>query len=308
MILRSAGTALLAVLGLAACTTAEEQPLRPDPPQASVVQPVRASAQPTPLAPPSIPARAEVFTFSGELTQGGWMRGRVPPGTASATLDDIALAFDDEGYFFAAFDRDAGGEAVLAATLNGGRVIRSPVAIAPRDWNIERVDVALRPGGSSEAFRQRRAPELERIYLSRRQETGAQGWRQDFIWPARGRISGRFGSQRIYRGEPGSYHTGLDIATGESGTPFVAPADGVVVLAVDDFSLEGQLLIIDHGQGLNSAFLHCSRILVREGERVRQGQHIGDVGASGRATGPHLHWGLTWRDSRLDPLLFVGES
>ncbi|OBX20047.1 peptidase [Erythrobacter sp. QSSC1-22B] len=307
MILRRAGAALLATLGLAACTTPDEGPARAEsqPAQTSVVQPVRAEVQPP---PPPTPTRAEIFTFSGELTQGGWIRGRAPPGTVSAMLDETALALDDEGYFFAAFDRDADRQAVLAATLDDGRVIRSPVAVSPRDWNLERVDVALRPGGSSAAFRQRRAPELERIYLSRQQETGARGWQQDFVWPVKGRISGRFGSQRIYRGEPGSYHTGLDIATGESGTPFVAPADGVVVLAVDNFSLEGQLLIIDHGQGLNSAFLHCSRILVSEGERVRQGQHIGDIGASGRATGPHLHWGLTWRDSRLDPLLFIGEG
>lgn len=300
MILRRAGVPLLAVLGLAACVTAEKRTARPElePPRASVARP----------APVPTPARPEIFAFSGQLTQGGWIRGQVPPGTVSATLDDTALALDNEGRFFAAFDRDADRQAELTATLADGRVIRSAVAVSPRDWNLERVDAALRPGGSSEAFRQRRAPELERIYLARQQETGAQGWRQDFIWPVRGRISGRFGSQRIYRGEPGSYHTGLDIATGGSGTPFVAPADGVVVLAVDNFSLEGQLLIIDHGQGLDSAFLHCSRILVREGERVRQGQHIGDIGASGRATGPHLHWGLTWRDSRLDPLLFVGEG
>lgn len=307
MIRRSAVAPLLAIIGLAACTTAEEQPARVE---ARTAQASAAQQPPTnvPAAPSPTPSRPEVFAFAGELTQGGWIRGRVPPGTVSAKLDDTELALDDEGRFFAAFDRDAGRESVLAATLGDGRVIRSPVAISPREWNIERVNVARRPGGSSEAFRQRRAPELERIYLSRQRETGAQGWRQDFIWPVRGRISGRFGSQRIYRGEPGSYHSGLDIATGESGTPFVAPADGVVVLAVDNFSLEGQLLIIDHGQGLNSAFLHCSRILVREGEQVRQGQHIGNIGASGRATGPHLHWGLTWRDSRLDPLLFVGES
>lgn len=308
MTLRRAGAALLGVLGLAACTTAVEQAPSPESPQASVVQPVRTSVQPAPPAPPPPSARPEVFTFVGELTQGGWIRGRVPPGTVSARLDDTKLVLDEEGRFFAAFDRDAGRQAVLAATLGDGRVIRSPVAIAPRDWDIEHVNVARRPGGSSEAFRQRRAPELERIYLSRQQETGAEGWRQDFVWPVRGRISGRFGAQRIYRGEPGSYHTGLDITTGESGTPFVAPADGVVVLAVDNFSLEGQLLIIDHGQGLNSAFLHASRLLVSEGDAVRQGQHIGDIGASGRATGPHLHWGLTWRDSRLDPLLFLGDG
>ena len=127
---------------------------------------------------------------------------------------------------------------------------------------------------------------------------------QDFIWPVRGRISGRFGSQRIYRGEPGSYHTGLDIAPG-AGTPYVAPADGVVVLAADDFSLEGNLLIIDHGNGLNSAFLHSQRLDVKQGDRVTQGQQLGLIGSSGRATGPHLHWSLMWGKARLDPLLFV---
>ena len=99
----------------------------------------------------------------------------------------------------------------------------------------------------------------------------------------------------------------IDIATGESGTPFVAPADGVVALAAEtEFSLEGYLLMIDHGNGLNSAFLHCSKIAVNEGDVVRQGQYIGNIGASGRATGPHLHWSLKWRDARLDPLLFTG--
>ena len=99
----------------------------------------------------------------------------------------------------------------------------------------------------------------------------------------------------------------MDIATGTSRTPFVAPADGVVILAADSsFSLEGRLLMIDHGMGLNSAFLHCSSHAVKEGDLVRQGQFIGRIGATGRATGPHLHWSLKWREARLDPLLFVG--
>ena len=154
---------------------------------------------------------------------------------------------------------------------------------------------------------ERRRPELERIAAARAAEAESKGWRQDFVWPVTGRISGRFGSQRVYRGEPGSYHSGIDIATGESGTPFVAPADGVVTLATaQPFSLEGYLLIIDHGQGLNSAFLHLSDIAVREGQQVKQGQMLGRIGASGRATGPHLHWSLKWRDARLDPLLFTG--
>jgi len=296
----------LSLFALAGCVAADSAPPVTGP-ATETVQPVRTQPTPTPTpvpAPAPTPARAPVFTFDGELTQGGWIRGPAPGGAVSAKLDDQELILDEEGRFFAAFDRDSGPQARLTATLADGRMIASPVAVSPRDWNIERVNVARTPGGASAAFMARRNPELEAIYLSRQKRTGAEGWRQDFVWPVRGRISGRFGSQRIYRGEPGSYHSGLDIAQ-PTGTPFVAPADGVVVLAVEDYSLEGQLLIVDHGQGLNSAFLHCSRILVREGERVTQGQHIGDVGASGRATGPHLHWGLTWHGARLDPLLFV---
>lgn len=240
------------------------------------------------------------------MTQGGWIRGQAPAGTVRARLGDQQLVLDEEGRFFAAFDRDAGTQETLVAELKGGKTVSSPLTVKPRDWQIERVNVARRPGGASEAFMARRRPELDAIWNAREKRTGADGWSQPFIWPVTGRISGRFGSQRIYRGEPGSYHSGIDISTGTSGTPYVAPADGVVVLAADDFSLEGKLLIIDHGQGLNSAFLHSSQLLVKEGDRVKQGQVIGKIGASGRATGPHLHWSLKWFNARLDPLLFTG--
>ncbi len=251
-------------------------------------------------------AVAAKFTYSGALTQGGWVRGTVPAGTVSARLGSQALEVDESGHFFAAFDRDAGTSEVLQAKLANGSVAEAPLKIAPRAWNIEHINVARRPGGASEAFMARRRPELEAIWNARQKETGAQGWQQDFVWPAKGRISGRFGSQRIYRGEPGSYHSGLDISTGTSGSPFVAPADGVVVLAASTpFSLEGNLLIIDHGQGLNSAFLHASKLVVKEGDEVKRGQYIGNIGMTGRATGPHLHWSIKWRDARLDPLLFV---
>jgi murein DD-endopeptidase MepM/ murein hydrolase activator NlpD len=224
-------------------------------------------------------------------------------------LGETPLTLDAQGRFFAAFDRDAGPTATLRAELADGRSIASPLSISPRAWNIEHVDVARLPGGPTDAFMRIRRPELERIAAARAVNADAEGWRQTFIWPVKGRISGRFGSQRIYRGgEAGSYHSGLDIATGESGTVYVAPADGVVTLAAESpFSLEGNLLIIDHGQGLNSAFLHNSALLVHQGERVKQGQPIGRIGMTGRATGPHLHWSLMWRGSRLDPLLFVGD-
>ena len=290
----SAGAGLAA---LASCVAPD-----PTPPPVEVVQPVAtATPRPTPSGPTT-------FIYSGELTQGGWIRGQAPAGTVSARLDDQALALDAAGRFFAAFDRDAGATAMLVARLADGRTIESPLAISPRAWDIERVDLARMQGKTTEEFWRVREPELARIEAARARDHDVGGWRQDFVWPVKGRISGRFGSQRIYRGgEAGSYHSGLDIATGESGTPYVAPADGVVVLAAENpFTLEGLLLIIDHGGGLNSAFLHSSRLVVREGETVRRGQHIGDVGATGRATGPHLHWSLKWRDTRLDPLLFLG--
>jgi hypothetical protein len=270
-----------------------------------VVQPVR-TPSPAPSPTPTEPARPATFSFNGELTQGGWIRGTAPGGATKLLLGEEEVAFDDEGRFFAAFDRDAGRSAELVATLVDGRTIRSPLAIAPRDWNIEHVNAARRAGGASESFMQRRRPELDAIWDARQQRTGAEGWRQDFIWPVTGRISGRFGSQRIYRGDPSSYHSGLDIAGG-AGTIYVAPADGIVTLAERDFSLEGQLLIIDHGQGLNSAFLHSSELLVRDGQAVKQGQPLGRIGASGRATGPHLHWSIKWKNARLDPLLFPGQ-
>jgi murein DD-endopeptidase MepM/ murein hydrolase activator NlpD len=247
------------------------------------------------------------FSLDGELTQGGWLRGTAPVGTTALTLAGEPLLLDPQRRFFAAFDRDSGASQELVATLADGQRLVREIPISARQWNIEHINAGRSTGGPSESFMERRRPELARINAARSINAQSDGWTQKFIWPVKGRISGRFGSQRVYRGEPGSYHTGMDIATGESGTPFVAPADGVVVLAAETpFSLEGYLLMIDHGNGLNSAFLHCSKIAVREGDRVKQGQYIGNIGSSGRATGPHLHWGLKWRSARLDPLLFTG--
>lgn len=255
-----------------------------------------------------LPPRGSSFTLTGEQTQGGWLRGTAPAGAIAVSLNGRAVSLAADGSFLVAFDRDAAAGATLVATLAGGQIITQPLVIAPRAWSIEHVAVGPRPGAlPSEEYQRRRAGELVQINAARAINAASDGWRQRFIWPARGRISGRFGSQRIYRGTPGAYHSGTDIATGGSGAPFVAPADGVVILAAaSPFTLEGNLLMIDHGMGLNSAFLHCSQLLVKTGDVVRQGQIIGRIGMTGRATGPHLHWSMKWRDARLDPTLFTG--
>lgn len=268
------------------------------------IGPTQASAQPPRALSAVAPSAA--FRFNGPITQGAAVLGTAPAGTTSLQFDGASVTVDADGRFLIAFDRDAPPIAMLSARTADGRTFTQSLSVAPRAWRIERVNAPLRPTKNSEAFMALRAPELAQIEAARTMVSSTQGWRQSFIWPRTGRISGLFGSQRIYQGAPGAYHGGVDIA-GATGEPVIAPADGVVVLAADHpFTLEGNLLMIDHGHGLNSAFLHLSHIDVKLGDHVAQGQRIGAIGATGRATGPHLHWGMKWNDARIDPLLLTG--
>jgi len=267
------------------------------------------------LAPVALAPAAHGFSLDvgpitfprGETTQGGWAQGQAPKGWQVA-LDGAILPTDPFGRFLVAFDRDASPVAKLTASAPEGTKAVLGLDIAPRAWRIEQVNAPFHPPAIPEGdYARIRAEEVARIDAARRADAVSEGWRQTFIWPVKGRISGLFGSQRVYRGTPGSYHSGSDVAM-PAGTPYVAPADGVVVLAAQaPFTLEGNLLMVDHGMGLVSAFLHSSALLVQEGERVSQGQQIGRVGMTGRATGPHLHWGMRWREARLDPMLFAGK-
>jgi len=272
--------------------------------------PETAAAAPAPAAPASARPAVELplpdVALDGALVQGGLVFGRAPAGTIAIALDGKAVPLAPDGRFVLGLDRDQAASAALEARLADGRTVRRTLAIASRQWQIENIDVAQRPSMATEDYLRLRERELARIAAARALDPENEGWRQHFIWPARGRISGLFGSQRIYRGVPASYHSGVDIAAG-AGAPVVAPADGVVVLAGPPaFSLEGNLVIIAHGMGLNSAFLHLSSVDVREGQRVRQGEKIGNVGMTGRATGPHLHWAMKWKDARIDPQPVAG--
>ncbi|WBH15389.1 M23 family metallopeptidase [Sphingomonas radiodurans] len=288
-----AGAGAAALLVLAGCVA----PAAPPP-----SEPARGA---TPVARPA-PLPLGRFSVSGVASQGGLMLGTAPAGSVSLTLDGAAVPLGADGRFVIAFDRDAGPSATLVAAVADGRTVAHPIAVAPRAWRIERLATVAKVPVPSADFQRRRPGELAQIAAARGESALVEGWRQRFIWPVTGRISGLFGAQRIYRGEPGSYHSGVDVAR-PTGTPVVAPADGVVVLAAAaPFTLEGNLLIIDHGMGLNSAFLHLSRIDVRVGARVRQGEPVGAVGATGRASGPHLHWAMKWREARIDPLLVAG--
>ncbi|MFS0735708.1 M23 family metallopeptidase [Sphingomonas sp. 1P06PA] len=253
-----------------------------------------------------VPPAERSWQLSGAREQGGVMLGSVPRGATTLALDGIPIPIAPDGRFLIAFDRDAPPQAWLEARAADGRRWPLTLSIAPRAWQIQSLPTLPKVPVPSADFQRRRPEELRRIASARATSAAVEGWRQGFLWPVRGAITGRFGSQRIYAGEPGAYHSGVDVAR-PTGTPVAAPADGIVVLAATaPFTLEGHLLMIDHGMGLNSAFLHLSRIDVAEGQAVRRGQIIGAVGMTGRATGPHLHWGMKWRDRRIDPLLLAG--
>ena len=288
---------------LAACVPATgERGARPAAPPVEATLPVV-----KPVAPGSSAiTHNSDFILVGEARQGGAMRGTVPAGTQRLLFNGAQIPVDKDGQFLIAFDRDAGETATLEAKLRGRAAVERVLTVTPGTWRLEHINAPYTGRATSEEFQRLRAGELQQIVAAREVHSGSGGWRQSFRWPVTGRISGLFGAQRVYQGKPGSYHGGIDIAV-PTGTAFVAPADGVVVLAADKpFTLEGHLLIIDHGMGLNSAFLHCASLFVKEGDVVRQGQTLGTVGSSGRATGPHMHWGLKWNDSRLDPLILAG--
>ena len=294
------GAALTLLIVAAGCVPPVDTEAKPAPPPAA--QPLPA---PSP-APPRAPLRSD-FILAGVPEQGAVLVGQTPGDTHLLILDGQTIPVAADGRFLIAFDRDAGPNARLVATLADGREIVRVIAVAAGSWRLEHINAPYRGSAASDAdFERRRPAELAQIAAARDMQVSSDGWRQKFRWPVTGRLSGFFGSQRVYQGKPGTYHGGTDIAV-PAGTPFVAPADGVVVLAASTpFTLEGHLLIVDHGMGLTSAFLHCQRLDVKVGDRVVQGQALGTVGRTGRATGPHMHWGLKWRDARLDPAKLAG--
>lgn len=250
----------------------------------------------------ALPLRAEV-SFSGAFVQGGLVVGRVAPGT-SVTFDGRPLRMAEDGRFLIGFGRDTTSATLVLVHADGRHETRMLV-VEKRSWLIQRVDgLPQQTVTPNEAELQRIRDEAALVAEARRRDSPAPLFGTGFIWPAIGPISGVYGSQRILNGQPRAPHYGVDIAV-PVGTPVVAAADGVVSLVHGDMFLTGQTLIVDHGFGLNTVYYHLSAITVVAGQAIKQGEVIGRVGATGRATGPHLHWGMNLFDIRLDPALVV---
>src|SRR5882724_20329 len=239
------------------------------------------------------------FTLAGALEQGSLAMGSAPPGSLVA-LDGKPLRITANGHFVFGFAPDQTKPSLVTVRYpDGGGDSRSFMP-TPRQYEIERVNgLPQNTVTPPPEFQARIAHEAETIYLARLSDSSGSDFLSGFDWPAPGIESGVFGSQRIDNGTPMSPHYGVDMAA-PAGTPIRAPADGVVAIS-DDYYLDGGFTLIDHGQGVSTCYLHQSSRLVRAGESVRRGQRIGLIGATGRATGPHLHWAMNWFQVRLDP-------
>ncbi len=241
--------------------------------------------------------------LEGKFVQGGLVVGHTAPG-ARVRLDGKPVPLRADGRFLIGFGRDAKPEAVLEVR-HAGRVVTRRLKIGKRKYRIQRI-TGLPPKmvtPPKEVLARIRA-EAKMIRAARLTDTPSPFFDSGFAWPARGRISGVYGSQRILNGKPRRPHFGVDVAA-PKGTPVAAAAAGIVRVAKTDLYFTGGTVLIDHGFGLNSAYSHLQTVTVKEGQRVAKGERIGTIGATGRATGAHLDWRVNLFLTRLDPALLV---
>lgn len=243
--------------------------------------------------------------LEGPQVQGGLVRGRVPFDSV-VEFQGERVRVSREGWFLIGFARDAPAKVVLFVASPTGFRQHYDLAVKPRTYRIQRIDgLPRRKVTPSKEDLARIRREVALVKSARKVDDPRTDFLGGFRWPVKGTISGVYGSQRILNGMPRRPHYGVDIAASK-GTRVVAPAAGVVTLVHPDMYFSGGTMIVDHGHGLSSAFLHLSRTLVKEGQQVTQGQPIAEVGSTGRSTGPHLDWRINLFGLRLDPALLVG--
>ena len=247
----------------------------------------------------------ERLSLEGPMVQGGLVQGKTVPG-ANVWVDGRNVRVSPQGMFLVGFGRDASPTVKLTMTYPDGKKDHHVLSIQERNYQVQRIN-GLPPRKVNPQNRDlARIQEDARLAkAARKLDAPRTDFEGGFIWPVIGKITGVYGSQRILNGEPRRPHFGVDIAEA-IGTPVKAPASGVVTLAHPNMFFSGATLILDHGHGLSSTFLHLNKILVKKGDRITQGDVIAELGKSGRATGPHLDWRMNLFTQRIDPQLLVG--
>lgn len=247
--------------------------------------------------------------WCGGLRQGDVLHGRAP-GFVKAVSGGQTYRIDEDGNFLMAFAREAEKQQELQLVTADGAVKTAALKVLPVEWDVQDIkgvpQKKVTPSAANQAA----------IDDERRQVRGALAedlrkayWKTGFMQPVSGRISGKFGGQRIMNGRKMNPHAGTDIAA-PLGTPVAAAGDGKVVLTAGDLFYSGNVVVIDHGYGLQTIYAHLNKITVQKGQKVKKGEIIGEVGKTGRVTGPHLHWGASLKGIRFNPfsLLRLGGS
>ncbi|HEY9018821.1 M23 family metallopeptidase [Thiomicrospira sp.] len=238
---------------------------------------------------------------NGPLTQGAWVQLKVAP-NSKVEFEKLSLTADSEGLVLIAFSRDTKPQVTLTVTPPNGSAQQHELKVAQREYQIQRIDgLPSKHVTPDEATLKKIRADAQKAAQARKLYLNMPYFQNGFDWPAEGWITGVYGSQRILNGHARAPHMGVDIAS-KTGTPIYAPASGQITLA-ESMELSGNTIFIDHGYGLRSGFMHLEDMLVKEGEVVERGQLVATMGATGRATGPHLHWGMSWFNVRLDPAL-----
>ncbi len=258
------------------------------------------------LAAGSAQAQDDGLTLTGRFVQGGHALGRTWPRALIFVDGESLTAASADGVFIVGFDREAAGSVQIEARL-GDRTARRILDIAPGQFPSTSVNglppSTVEPSDPELLARIQREIVIKTEGFASRID--ADHFRDGFDWPLEGfRVTSRWGSQRVLNGTPARPHYGIDLAAPQ-GTVIRAPAAGRVTLAQPGLHFEGGLVLIDHGQGLITAYLHQSRVDVVAGQDLGRGEPVGRVGMTGRATGPHLCWRMKWRDRNLDPSLLV---
>lgn len=247
---------------------------------------------------------AAQIELKGELIQGSLIRGQLPAGSL-LWLNEQAIKVGKAGDFAFGFGRDAELTHLLSWQLPGEDKQSQALVLKKREYDIQHIDgLPENMVSPPQTVLDRIKQDNLQVAMARKADTEQVSFNQNFIWPAEGRISGVYGSQRVLNGEPKRPHFGVDVAA-PIGTAVVAPADGIVTLFVPDMYYSGGTMIIDHGHGVSSTFIHLHKAHVKQGDVVTQGQLVAEIGATGRVTGPHLDWRINWFTERVDPALLV---